>query len=69
MIYPKLLSSLNLEEEKVFKIYLESGIRPKQEANSIQLLFTNKNTIPREILYIATRINNLFETTEKVAKR
>lgn len=56
-VYPKNIESLS-ENPRTIKIATEEGILK----NHITLHLNDTNSIPREMLYIATRINNLEQT-------
>ena len=57
------IEALNLDEEDE-KIYLTSGVLSSKNKNSIELPFSTTDDIAREMLYIATRLNNLFQNKQ-----
>jgi hypothetical protein len=63
-VYPKSLQSLGPDSENIFKIYLENISANDIEKNKVELLFSDITSIPREMLYMATRINNLLQTKQ-----
>lgn len=63
-LFPKEINSIKTEENTL-TIYLEEGILPKKDKNNIELYFSNPDDIPREMLYLATRINNLLTQKNK----
>ncbi|EDP94571.1 hypothetical protein U8527_16745 [Kordia algicida OT-1] len=58
MISTKSLASLN--QNQAVEIYLESISSDTSLNKKVELLFSDTNTIAREMLYIATRINSLI---------
>ena len=64
IVYPKSTQSLESNNENTFKIYLENVSTNDTIKSKIELLFTDINSIPREMLYMATRINNLLKTKQ-----
>ncbi|MDD7886107.1 hypothetical protein [Flavivirga sp. 57AJ16] len=61
-IYPKSLQSLNPKSDAIEIVIVEGVMKHK---NTIVITFSNTESIAREMLYLATRINNLFGTKNK----
>lgn len=59
--YSKPLESLKLDKSQNIFIYLERVASVTSTNKKIELIFSDTNTIAREMLYIATRINNLLQ--------
>ena len=64
IVYPKSFQSLNANSKNNFKIYLQNVSANDTEKNKIELLFSDITSIPRKMLYMATRINNLLQTKQ-----
>ena len=62
-VYPKSFQSLNLNSKTTCNIYLEN-LSDDETKNNIELLFSDTSSIPKEMLYMATRINNLLQTKQ-----
>lgn len=61
VVYPKSLQSVS---DNIIEINVEKISSNETENNNVELIFTDTNTIAREMLYMATRINNLLKTKE-----
>lgn len=57
------VESLGLNNEKGLHIYLEEGIAPENEPKKVTIPLFAPDTIAREMLYVASRINYLTEKT------
>jgi|TARA_R110001583_G_scaffold171483_1_gene324994 hypothetical protein len=64
VVYPKSLQSLQSTSDNTIEIYVEKISSNENENNNVELIFTDTNTIAREMLYLATRINNLLQTKQ-----
>ena len=64
IVYPKPLESLNSDSKKNIKIYLEKNSSIDSGKKEIELLFANTEDIPKEMLYMSTRINNLLQRNQ-----
>lgn len=62
VVFPKTLESLGSMDRKIYKIFLEENTIDNSEKNEIELLFSDYKAIPREMLYMATRFDNLLKT-------
>ena len=62
VLYPKSIQSVKSNNETLIKIYLENIPSNNTEENKVELLFSDTTSIPREMLYMTTRINNLLQT-------
>tara|TARA_A100000171_G_C2140407_1_gene155088 strand:+ start:1196 stop:1834 length:639 start_codon:yes stop_codon:yes gene_type:complete len=64
VVFPKALQSIQSKSESSIEIYVEKTFSNETENNNIELIFTDTNTVAREMLYLATRINNLLQTKQ-----
>ena len=62
IIYPKSLVDLKTNNDDVFKVYVEKIPGNHTGKNKVELIFEHTADIPREMLYITTRLNNLIQT-------
>ncbi|WP_425235680.1 hypothetical protein [Ulvibacterium sp.] len=58
----KSLESLNLRADNSTKIFVEENLNENNETDIFEVIFQNKEVIPGEMLYVATRINTILET-------
>jgi|GEM_PF-925383 len=62
VVYPKPLDDPDTPTTHSLKINVEKAVTESGEPNQIELLFSDSETIAREMLYLATRLNNLLQT-------
>ena len=58
----KSLESLNLRADNSTKIFVEENLKENNETDIFEVIFQNKEVIPGEMLYVATRINTILGT-------
>ena len=60
----KEINSLNLVPENTVKVYVEEGMdmATGKSEGTFKLLFPNPEVIPTEILYVASKVNDLMQT-------
>tara|TARA_R110002020_G_scaffold271085_2_gene486342 strand:- start:1211 stop:1849 length:639 start_codon:yes stop_codon:yes gene_type:complete len=64
VVYPKTLQSLKLNKENNLTIHLEKIASNDSNKNEVELLITDTQNIAREMMYMATRIDNLLQTNQ-----
>ena len=63
IVKSKTLESLDLEPDSTLEVFVTEGIAPDNGMPKIEIPLSDLENIPKEMLYIAARINNLNEIT------